>query len=80
MGFLSLRRSKQNSGVKLVDKDVQLCSVDWMDDAHKRVYDALFGTVRCAMEAILGNVTDDSKALKNYSVIFEKLLRLRQGN
>jgi hypothetical protein len=36
--------------------------------------------VRCAMEAILGNVTDDSKALKNYSVIFEKLLRLRQGN
>lgn len=80
MGFLSLRRSKQNSGVKLADKDVQLCSVEWMDDTHKRVYDALFGTVRCAMEAILWNVTDDSKALQNYSVIFEKLLRLRQGN
>jgi hypothetical protein len=29
------------------------------------------------MEAILGD--DASKALKNYSVIFEKLLRLRQG-
>ena len=29
------------------------------------------------MEAILG--VNDSKALKNYSVIFEKLLRLRQG-
>ena len=29
------------------------------------------------MEAILGD--DTSKALKNYSVIFEKLLRLRQG-
>lgn len=38
----------------------------------------LFGTVRVAMEAILG--VDDSKALKNYSIIFEKLLRLRQGN
>lgn len=30
------------------------------------------------MEAILGG--DDNEALKNYSVIFEKLLRLRQGN
>ena len=30
-----------------------------------------------ALEAILGD--DDSKALKNYSMIFEKLLRLRQA-
>ncbi|KAL7547677.1 hypothetical protein ACHAWF_010962 [Thalassiosira exigua] len=76
MGFLSLRRSKQNVNIKLVEKDVQLLQVGFADDAHKQVYDALFGTVRTAMEAILD---DDSKALKNYSVIFEKLLRLRQA-
>ena len=78
MGFLSLRRSKQNVNIKLVEKDVQLCSVDFLDDAHKRVYDALFGTVRTCMEALLCG-DKDSKALKNYSVIFEKLLRLRQA-
>lgn len=76
MGFLSLRRSKQNVDIKLVEKDVQLCSVEFANDAHKQLYDALFGTVRVAMEAILD---DDSKALKNYSMIFEKLLRLRQA-
>ena len=77
MGFLSLRRSKNNVNIKLVEKDVQLCSVEFANDAHKQVYDALFGTVRVAMEAILGE--EESKALKNYSVIFEKLLRLRQS-
>ncbi|KAL7498338.1 hypothetical protein ACHAWT_009386 [Skeletonema menzelii] len=78
MGFLSLRRSKQNVNISLVEKDVQLCSVEWSpNDLHKRVYDALFGTIRCAMEAII--MDDESKALKNYSVIFEKLLRLRQA-
>lgn len=76
MGFLSLRRSKQNINIKLVDKNVQLCSVEFADDAHKKLYNALFGTVRVAMEAILD---DDTAALKNYSVIFEKLLRLRQA-
>lgn len=76
MGFLSLRRSKQNVNIKLVDKNVQLCSVEFADDAHKKLYDALFGTVRVAIEAILD---DDTKALKNYSMIFEKLLRLRQA-
>jgi len=77
MGYLSLRRSKNNVNIKLVEKDVQLCSVEFVNDAHKQVYDALFGTVRVAMEAILGE--EESKALKNYSVIFEKLLRLRQS-
>ena len=40
MGFLSLRRSKQNVDFKLVEKVVQLCQVEFMDDAHKTVYDA----------------------------------------
>ena len=77
MGFVSLRRSKQNVNVKMVDKNVQLCSIEFPDDAHKRVYDALFGTLRVAMEAILGE-DGGSAALKNYSSVFEKLLRLRQ--
>lgn len=65
MGFLSLRRSKQNVNISLVEKEVQLCSVEWPEnDPHKRVYDALFGTIRCAMEAIIQD--DESKALKNY--------------
>ena len=34
--------------------------------------------VKTCMEALLGG-ENDSKALKNYSVIFEKLLRLRQA-
>lgn len=37
MGFVSLRRSKQSVNIKLVEKDVQLCSVAFMDDAHKKV-------------------------------------------
>ena len=78
MGFVSLRRNKQNVDIDLVEKDVQLCSVEFQDDMHKKVYDALFGTLRVAMEAILSE-GDGSQALKNYSSIFEKLLRLRQA-
>lgn len=69
MGFLSLRRSKQNVNISLVEKEVQLCSVEWpQNDPHKRVYDALFGTIRCAMEAII--LDDESKALKNYRYVW----------
>ena len=63
MGFVSLRRSKQNADITMAEKDVQLCSVEFPDDAHKRVYDALFGTLRVAMEAILSE-DDGRSALK----------------
>ncbi len=78
MGFVSLRRSKQNVNIKMVEKDVQLCSVEFPEDSHKNVYDALFGTIKVAMEAIL-NEGDGTQALRHYSSIFEKLLRLRQA-
>lgn len=80
MGFVSLRRSKENVNmeIKMVEKDVQLCRVEFPQDLHKNVYDALFGTIKVAMEAIL-NEGDGSQALKHYSSIFEKLLRLRQA-
>ena len=84
MGFVSLRRSQNNVDIKMVEKDVKLSTVEFRDDLHKRVYDALFGTLRVAMTAILGNGDDDddadgTHALKNYSSIFEKILRLRQA-
>jgi SWI/SNF-related matrix-associated actin-dependent regulator of chromatin subfamily A3 len=77
MGCVSLRRSKNIVDLKLVEKEVDLCSVVWPNDAHKKLYDALFGTLRTAMEAIFRE-GDESAVLKNYSSIFEKLLRLRQ--
>lgn len=78
MGFVSMRRSKHNIlQLKMVEKHVQLASVQFEDgDMHKQVYDALYGTVRVAMTAIM---KDNASALKNYSSIFEKLLRLRQA-
>jgi len=77
MGCVSLRRSKNSVDLKLVDKEVQLCSVAFRPGAHKKTYEALFGTLRLALEAIL-SAGDGGAALKNYSSIFEKLLRLRQ--
>jgi len=64
--------------LKLVEKVVQLHSVEFGPGTHKTVYGALFGTIRTAAEAILSEEADDA-ALKNYSTIFEKLLRLRQS-
>jgi hypothetical protein len=60
MGFVSLRRSTQNVNVKIVEKNVQLCRIEFLDDVHKRVYGALFGTLRVKMEAILSE--DDGPA------------------
>lgn len=78
MANVSLRRSKATAGIQLVDKTVQLAKVSFDEGSpHKAVYDALFGSVRVAFEAVLQN--GDKEVLKNYSNIFEKLLRLRQA-
>eukprot|EP00980_Cylindrotheca_fusiformis_P021353 scaffold8235_cov113-Cylindrotheca_fusiformis.AAC.7 len=77
MGFVSIRRNKKNiPELTMVSKHVQLAHVEFGETMHKQVYDALFGTLRVAMTAIL---KDSDNALKNYSSIFEKLLRLRQA-
>ena len=78
MGYVCLRRSKGTVGLKLVPKEVQLISVEFPNNAHKKLYDALYGTLKVCMSAILGQGADN-QALKNYSFIFEKLLRLRQA-
>ena len=72
----SCRRSKKNiADLKLVEKKVQICIISFGDGAHKKLYDALFGTLRTAFEAICSK-DDGREALKNYSSIFEKLFRI----
>ena len=77
MAHIALRRSKALANIKLVGKDVQLRSVSFPDNAHKKLYDALFGTVRAAFGACMEN--DEGNVMRNYSSIFEKLLRMRQS-
>ena len=77
MGCVSLRRSKNVVDLELAEKEVRLCVVAFGNGAHRLLYNALFGTLRTAFEAICGG-GDGRAALKNYSSIFEKLLRLRQ--
>ena len=88
MGFVCLRRSKAMANIQMVEKEVTLRSVSFASSVspssnqgggqqHKDVYDALFGTFRTAFEAVLQDGED--KALKNYSSIFEKLMRMRQA-
>jgi DNA repair protein RAD5 len=77
MSHVALRRSKLAANINLVEKEVQLRSITFPDDAHKKVYDALFGSFRLAFQAVLQD--GDNQALKNYTSIFEKLLRMRQS-
>eukprot|EP00536_Pseudo-nitzschia_multiseries_P013974 jgi/Psemu1/327386/estExt_fgenesh1_pg.C_6390001 len=78
MADVSLRRSKATAGIKLVGKTVQLTKVSFDEGSpHKSVYDALFGTLRVAFEAVLQD--GDKEVLKKYTDVFEKLLRLRQA-
>lgn len=77
MAHVALRRSKASANIQLVEKEVQLRSITFPQDAHKEVYDALFGTFRLAFQAVLQD--GDNTVLKNYTSIFEKLLRMRQA-
>ena len=57
---------------------MKLARVEWpTDNNHKAVYDALYGTLKVALTAILKE--SPAQAISNYSCIFEKLLRLRQA-
>ena len=76
MAHVALRRSKHAAEIQLPGKEVQLRSIDFLEDINKKVYDAIFGTIRIAFMAVLQ--AGEQKIMKNYSSIFEKLLRLRQ--
>jgi SNF2 family DNA or RNA helicase len=78
MSHIALRRSKATVNVTLPDKDVQLARVSFEDGSpHKAVYDALFGCMRMAFQAVLQD--GEGAALKRYTSVFESLLRMRQS-
>ncbi len=52
--------------MNLAEKVVEPHAVEFPDDGHKKMQDALFGTIRCAMEAILDE-ENGSTALQSYS-------------
>ncbi|CAB9507222.1 regulator of chromatin subfamily A member 3-like 1 [Seminavis robusta] len=78
MSHVALRRSKATANVQLTEKTVQLNRVSFEgSEAHKEVYDALFGTVKMAFQAVLQD--GENAVLGQYSHIFTKLMRLRQA-
>mmetsp|Transcript_12803 Transcript_12803/g.15672 ORF Transcript_12803/g.15672 Transcript_12803/m.15672 type:complete len:1060 (+) Transcript_12803:80-3259(+) len=82
VSYVALRRSKAKTEIQLVEKEVQLRSISFPEnDVHKQTYDALFGSCRLAIQAVLQNDGGDSDetGFKNYSSLFEKLLRMRQS-
>ena len=72
MAHVALRRSKKLSQIQLSEKEVQLRSIVFPKDINKKVYDALFGTIRMAFLAVL--LEGEQKVMTNYTSIFEKLL------
>lgn len=78
MSHVALRRCKGTTNLKLANKTVELAKVNFEQGSrHKAVYDALFGTMRVAFQAVLQD--GDSAVLKRYTSVFEILLRLRQS-
>ena len=81
MAYIALRRSKALVNVVLQEKQVQLRLIAFPEgsNAHKEVYNALFGSFRMAVQAVLQEHGGDNAVLKHYTSIFETLLRLRQS-
>jgi SWI/SNF-related matrix-associated actin-dependent regulator of chromatin subfamily A3 len=78
MAHVALRRNKQVANLNMPNKSVEFRAIDFPpDNAHKWIHDALFQTARCAFAATLSE--GDAGALKNYSSIFESMLRIRQA-
>jgi SNF2 family DNA or RNA helicase len=77
MACIALRRSKALANLKITAKTVSLLSVEFPEGFHKRVHDCLFATARAIFEAHLHE--GEGEALKNYTSIFETLLRIRQS-
>lgn len=79
VSHVALRRSKAIANIKLAHKEVTLRSVEFPDDGHKEVYDALFGTFRAAVSIILEDANGTGEMTKRYSSVLEVLLRMRQS-
>jgi SNF2 family DNA or RNA helicase len=77
MACIALRRSKALANLKMTAKTVSILSVEFPEGFHKRVHDCLFATARAIFEAHLQE--GEGEALRNYTSIFETLLRIRQS-
>ena len=77
MAHLAIRRTKDTTDFELVEKVVEMRSVEFPEgNPHKRIHDILFDTAQVAMRATLS--ADRKEVLKEYSGVLEVLLRLRQ--
>ena len=78
MAHLAIRRTKDTTDFELVEKVVEMRSVEFPEgNPHKRIHDILFDTAQVAMRATLS--ADRKEALKEYSGVLEVLLRIRQA-
>ena len=80
MGHISLRRTKASVGdsIKMTEKDYQIRAVSFPEDSLSyEVHDALFQSARIALMATMRG--GEIEALKQYTSIFETLLRIRQA-
>ena len=78
MAHVALCQNKQAATLNIPDKVVELRAITFPDNSiHKRTHDTLFCTACFAFAAMIseGNVG----ALKNYTFIFETLLRICQA-
>jgi len=78
MAFVALRRNKGMAALTLPEKSVELRSVEFPgDNPHKEIHDTLFESAKIAFQATLNE--GETKALKNYMIIVETLMRIRQA-
>lgn len=77
MAYIALRRTKALANITLPEKTIQISAIEFPAGKHKEIHDALFNSARGVFAAALRNGSDDT--LKNYSSVFEILLRVRQA-
>ena len=78
MAHLAIRRTKDMTDLKLVEKVVEMRSIQFPEgNPHKRIHDILFETAQLVMRATLS--AGRTEALKEYSSVLEVLLRIRQA-
>jgi len=76
MAHVALRRNK--SKLQLVEKTVELRSIAFPDGCgHKTIYDSVYDSAKAVFAATLS--AGDERVMKNYMMILETLMRIRQA-
>ena len=81
MSLIALRRSKSTAGIKLVDKHVELRSVEFASgNPHHEVYDTIFRSAKIAVQAVMrGSPKQGNSDSLSHGSVFEVLTRMRQA-